>query len=127
MQDIISRFTGFYGLWLGVFIAFTFHLVIHIGQTIVIKKYVPAVITSVVCLPLSIWLIAISISKLSYSSVEIFKYSLVGIVVVDGNLKIAHGIMRDFLEELGSDKVGQISIPDVVLQKPGNLTDEGFI
>lgn len=127
MQDIISRFTGFYGLWLGVFIAFTFHLVIHIGQTIVIKKYVPAVITSVVCLPLSIWLIAISISKLSYSSVEIFTYSLVGIVVVAGNLKIAHGIMRDFLEELGSDKVGQISIPDVVLQKPGNLTDEGFI
>lgn len=127
MQDIISRFTGFCGLWLEVFIAFTFHLVIHIGQTIVIKKYVPAVITSVVCLPLSIWLIAISISKLSYSSVEIFTYSLVGIVVVAGNLKIAHGIMRDFLEELGSDKVGQISIPDVVLQKPGNLTDEGFI
>ena len=127
MQDIISRLTGFYGLWLGVFIAFTFHLVIHIGQTLVIKKYVPAVITSVICLPLSIWLIAISISKLSYSSVEIFTYSLVGIVVVAGNLKIAHGIMRDFLEELGSDKVGQISIPDVVLQKPGNLTDEGFI
>ena len=100
MQEIISRLAGFYGLWLGVFIAFTFHLVIHIGQTIVIKKYVPAVITSVICLPLSIWLIAISISTLSYSSVEIFTYSLVGIVVVAGNLKIAHGIMRVFTKKM---------------------------
>ena len=61
---LISRFTGFYGLWIGAFMAYTVHLVIHIGQSIVIRKYIPALITSLICLPISIWVIACSITLL---------------------------------------------------------------
>lgn len=97
---IISRFTEFYGLWLGTFVAYTIHLIVHIGQTIVIKKYIPAVITSIICLPLSIWFIAVSISTLSYSISQVFAYSLIGIVIIAGNLKIAHWIIHVFTKKL---------------------------
>lgn len=97
---IIARFTEFYGLWLGVFIAYAFHLIVHIGQGIVIKKYIPAVITSIICLPLSIWFIVVSISSLSYSVRQVMFYSLIGIIIIVGNLKIAHWIMHVFTKQL---------------------------
>ncbi len=102
---IISKFTGFYGLWLGVFIAYTFHLVVHVGQSIIIKKYIPAVITGIICLPVSIWLIAISISILSYSISQVLACSLIGIVAIAGNLKIAHWTMHVFTKKLTTTEV----------------------
>lgn len=100
---IISRFTGFYGLWLGSFIAYAVHLVVHVGQSIIIKKYIPAVITSIICLPLSIWLIAMSINTLSYSISQVLAYSLIGIVAIVGNLKIAHWIIHVFTKQLTTE------------------------
>lgn len=97
---IAARFTEFYGLWLGAFIAYTFHLIVHIGQCIVIKKYVPAVITSIICLPLSIWFIAVSISTLSYSVSKVTFYGIIGLMVIAGNLKIAHWIIHLFTKTL---------------------------
>ena len=97
---IITRLTGFYGLWLGAFIAYTFHLIVHIGQSIVIKKYIPAVITSIICLPLSIWFIAFSIGNLSYTITQVLLYSLIGIVAIAGNLKVAHWIIHIFTRRI---------------------------
>lgn len=93
---IISGFTGFYGMWLGTFVAYTFHLAVHLGQSIAIKKYIPAVITGMICFPLSLCFIAESISILSYSISQVLVYSLAGIVAIAGNLIIAHRIMRAF-------------------------------
>ncbi len=39
-------------IWLGAFIGCAVHFVVHIGQTFVLKKYIPAVITSIICLPI---------------------------------------------------------------------------
>lgn len=50
-------FTGWYGLWLGLMIAFTLHLLIHCVQAAVVRGYVPALLTSLVCLPPSIWIL----------------------------------------------------------------------
>lgn len=97
---LISRFTGFYGLWIGAFMAYTVHLVIHIGQSIVIRKYIPALITSLICLPISIWGIASSITLLSYSVSNVIVYSLIGIVAIAGNLEIAHWIIHIFTKKI---------------------------
>lgn len=43
-------------LWYGAFTAYTFHLVVHIVQSLVLRMYVPAVATSVLLLPVSFWL-----------------------------------------------------------------------
>ena len=97
---IVSRFTEFYGLWLGTFVAYTIHLVVHIGQSIVIRKYIPAVITSIICLPISIWFIASSIALLFYSAGSVIVYSLIGIVAIAGNLKVAHWIIHVFTRKM---------------------------
>ncbi|MDD6038548.1 MAG: HXXEE domain-containing protein [bacterium] len=91
---VITRFTGFYGLWLGTFLAYTFHLVVHLFQSIVLKKYIPAVITGMICLPISIWLLVISIGMLHYPCLQVILYGFIGIVIIAGNLKIAHWIMH---------------------------------
>lgn len=96
----ISRFTGFYGLWLGGFVAYTVHLIIHIGQSIVIRKYIPAYITSLICIPVSVWVIVRSITLLSYSISGVIVYSLIGIVVIAANLKIAHKIIHIFTKKM---------------------------
>ena len=48
---IISYMTNWYNLWIGLFIAFVFHLVIHCFQALLLRKYVPAILTSLICLP----------------------------------------------------------------------------
>lgn len=64
------------------------------------KKYIPAVITGIICLPLSIWFIIVSINILSYSASQVIFYSLIGIIAIAGNLKIAHWIIHIFTKKL---------------------------
>ena len=94
-------FTGiraFNLLWLGTFIAFTLHLVVHIGQAIVIRKYIPALATSILILPVSVWLIIACIKCSDFSPIEIVAYSLASTVAVGANLFLAHWLARKFGE-----------------------------
>lgn len=93
---IISRCTDFYCLWLGGLIAFTFHLVVHIIQSVVIRKYIPALVTSILALPLSLLLIINSIKIIGLPTNFIIAFSIVGIVIVFVNLKIAHMLMKRY-------------------------------
>ena len=96
-------FTGnraFNLLWLGTFIAFSLHLVVHIGQVVVIRKYIPALATSVLVLPLSIWLIADCINNSDFSPIEITIYSLAATVAVGANLLLAHWLARKFRKSI---------------------------
>ncbi|MDB8657890.1 HXXEE domain-containing protein [Streptococcus anginosus] len=40
-----------YLIWLGGFVAFALHLVVHILQAIWLRRYIPALATSILCLP----------------------------------------------------------------------------
>ena len=94
-------FTGiraFNLLWLGTFIAFSLHLVVHIGQAVVIRKYSPALATSILLLPISVWISIDCIGTIDGSVVEIVAYSLVAAVAVGANLFLAHWIARKFGE-----------------------------
>ena len=75
-------------IWSALFIAFSFHLLVHIGQGIMIRGYVPGIVTSILLLPYSylgmqsIW---------NYMSItEIILYGLIGIVFMVINLRFAH-------------------------------------
>ncbi len=91
---IISRWTDFYCLWLGGLIAFTFHLAVHIIQSMVIRKYIPALATSILALPMGMLLIIKSINVIASSTISIIIFSIVGIVIMLVNLKIAHMLMN---------------------------------
>lgn len=86
-------------LWLGGFIACTLHFVVHIGQSIIIRKYIPALITSVICLPVSIWIISECISMLECKMEKIIVFSFIGIIVVLVNVKFAQSLIGIFTKK----------------------------
>lgn len=86
-------------LWLGGFIACTLHYIIHVGQSIIVRQYIPALITSMICLPISILVILRCIAALECRVAEIAAFSFGGIVVVSLNLKFAQFLMGRFTEK----------------------------
>lgn len=88
--SITALSSGWYGLWFGVFFAFVLHLCGHVLQALVWRGYIPALVTSLVLLPGSIYaLICIGQQKI-FSFPEMMLWSVVGVGVVAGNLHLAH-------------------------------------
>ena len=81
----------FLNLWLGVYIGVAFHFVVHIGQVIVIKKYIPALITSILCLPVSCYLIALSVEAFAERLSVV--WIVAGGVLAAANVVAAHRLM----------------------------------
>lgn len=91
----VSYETDWYGIWIGGFIGCTLHFVMHILETVIIKMYIPALITSVICLPVSCMVMYKSLEILSYSIGQIVWYTIMGSVLIALNLKFAHWIMKN--------------------------------
>ena len=88
-----------YTVWFGLFISLTAHFLIHIGQSIYIKKYIPFLITSIICLPVSA-VILINSSRyivVSLSTVLLMAGSILLMIV---NLRFAHWLMHRFGKQL---------------------------
>ena len=88
----ISHLPVIYGIWFGGLIGFTIHLFVHLMQAAIIRSYVPALITSILCIPVSILLI-----KTCYPLIDMHTSVVtgifIGIVGVAVNLKLAHMLM----------------------------------
>ena len=82
-----------YALWYGVFLSITAHFLIHIGQTVYIRKYIPSFITSLICLPVSVVVLIKSSQFISFDVLSVVLMS-VGVVIMIINLKIAHVVMH---------------------------------
>jgi hypothetical protein len=82
----------FYGLWTGMFTAFSIHLIIHIIQWLIIRKYVPFIVTSILCLPYCIYVFNILITTQNTDYKTIVFWTIVGIVATGLNLLFAHKI-----------------------------------
>jgi predicted Abi (CAAX) family protease len=94
--------TNWYNLWIGLFIAFTLHLVIHCIQALIVKKYIPAVFTSIICLPICLIIIKYIVVVFPISTV--FWYSVFGFIIMVVNLIILHkgmGLFTDWLAKYG--------------------------
>ncbi len=91
---VVSYVTNWYILWAGLFIAFTLHLVIHCFQTLIVRKYVPAIITSVICLPICIYIIKHIVKLFPLDTVVL--YSIVSFIIMVVNLILIHKVMDVF-------------------------------
>lgn len=91
---VVSYMMNWYSLWIGLFIAFTLHLLIHCFQVLIVRKYVPAIVTSVICLPICIYIIKqiIQVSKLNI----VILYSILGFIIMVINLGVIHKAMDIF-------------------------------
>ena len=72
-------------VWLGEFAAFALHLLLHLGQSILLRKYIPALLTSILCFPVSAYLITDIVHLWQVSTSEFFLFSLIssGIVIIN--------------------------------------------
>lgn len=91
---IVSYMTNWYDLWIGSFIAFTLHLFIHCLQALIVRRYIPVIVTSVICLPICMYMIMqeIQISPLN----TIILYSILSFIIMVMNLYILHKSMSRF-------------------------------
>ena len=88
-------------LWLGGFIACTLHFIIHIGQAIVMRQYIPATATSIICLPISLWILYKCFLTIINEWWYVAIFIVVGILVVAINLKFAQKMIGWFTKKTG--------------------------
>ena len=80
----------------GFALAVAFHLVVHILQAIWIRRYIPALTTSILCLPVSSIIIWKASTLLRVNTSELLFFSLIGILIVISNLFFALWLGKQF-------------------------------
>lgn len=88
-------------IWLGGFIGCTLHFVIHIGQAIVMRQYIPATATSIICLPISTWILYKCLFEINGEWWYAAVFIVVGIGIVAVNLKYAQKMIGWFTKKAG--------------------------
>lgn len=83
----------FDGVWLGAFIGFAAHLVVHLAQAVAVRGYVPALITSLISLPPSAYIIYRSWLGIEMGTSAAIG-TTVGIVFLATNLIVVHHFMK---------------------------------
>jgi len=82
-----------YGLWYGIFLSLLGHFFIHIGHTVYIRKYIPCVATSIICLPISAFILVRCAAFMNADAVTVLA-AAGGIVLMLANFRVAHGVMH---------------------------------
>lgn len=81
-----------YGVWFGMLLALTGHFVVHIAVCIYVKKLIPSLFTSIICLPIGVLLIVKTADLISFDIATTLSVVLT-IPVMMANMKIGHVTM----------------------------------
>lgn len=92
-------------LWLGGFIACTLHFIIHIGQAILMRQYIPATVTSIICFPISLWILYKCFLTIKNEWWYVAIFIILGIFVVAANLKFAQKMIGWFTRKMGLSSI----------------------
>lgn len=79
-----------YLLWLGIFTAFFLHLIIHILQWIIYRRYIPTIATSFIASIYCIYSIRRIMLLNMFTLREFFIYSSIGVVIITINIALCH-------------------------------------
>ena len=82
-----------YAVWYGMFLALTVHFIVHMLVCLYAKKFIPSFITSIICLPVSILIMAQAAGYMTFSALTIAIIVLT-IPAMMANGKLAHKIMH---------------------------------
>lgn len=91
---VLALTLQWYYVWIAAFTAFAFHISIHIIQWVVIRKYIPVIITSLLSLPYLIWGLNKTLNEFSASTIIIS--FVIGTIVATLNLYFAHKIASHY-------------------------------
>ena len=88
---VISMITGNIIYWYCALAAFSIHLLVHLLQFMVWRKYIPAVITTLFCMPYCILALREAIQILNLS--ELALYAVLGTAAAGANLLGMHRLL----------------------------------
>lgn len=91
VATVISAYFGNWILWYACLGAFGIHLTGHLLQFIIWRKYMPAIVTTFLCLSYCVWAVCEAFNVFSLK--ELFLYVIVGFVVCGINLSVMHKIV----------------------------------
>jgi len=75
-------------IWSALFMAFSIHLLVHIGQAFAVRGYVPGLVSSILLLPYAF--IGMQSIWNDMSGTELALWCLTGVIIVVVNLRFAH-------------------------------------
>ncbi|MCL1982805.1 MAG: HXXEE domain-containing protein [Clostridiales bacterium] len=93
---VSAQITGQYLVWFGVFFAFTVHLLVHCIPSFAFRGYVPAVATSVACLPVCSYMNVLFIQTYELGLNQAASFVAVGCVLMAATRLIMQIAMRKF-------------------------------
>ena len=75
----ISVYLNSFNWWFGAFVVFSLHLLIHIAQSIILGRYVPCIITSILALPYCIYTFTAFLKVTEMSTFQMLLWTGIGI------------------------------------------------
>lgn len=85
-----------YYLWLAAFVGFFIHLIGHIVQWVIIRKYIPAIVTALLLTPYCAYVLKEIIINQVFQYTEVGICAVIGIALVGINLAFAHKLAHYF-------------------------------
>jgi len=85
-----------YHLWLAAFMGFFIHLLAHLVQWIVLKRYIPAIVTTFLALIYCTYSLYEIISNEIFQPFELVLWTIIGFGIVGVNLVFAHKLAEKF-------------------------------
>lgn len=101
-------------VWFGIFLSLTAHFVVHILISIFIKKYIPCIITSIICLPVSSLILIKSMSYLDFDMMTI-TCIIITVLAMIANMKLAHGFAHFLAKKTSVSMKGKYKNGDQAL------------
>ncbi|MDP4146445.1 MAG: HXXEE domain-containing protein [Bacillota bacterium] len=93
---LLSVIFKWYNLWLGVLVGFFIHLIVHLVQWILYKKYIPAIATTIPAMMYSIYAMYFIYSNSNMKAFTVVIWGSLGTIIIFINLLLAHKLARKF-------------------------------
>lgn len=94
LVTVLALTLQWYSVWIAIFMGFSLHLLIHIGQWMAVRKYIPVIITSLLSLPYIIWGAYKIYSEFPISMIIIC--FIIGTIVLIVNLRFVHKLALQY-------------------------------
>ena len=85
-----------YLFWLGIFMGFFVHLLVHLAQWIIFRKYIPAIYTTIISLAYCFFSLNFILKNNLFEVKEIIIWTFIGFGIVVINLLFAHKLAELF-------------------------------
>ena len=87
-----------YGLWFAAFMGYSVHLLIHVGQWVIYRGYIPCIITTGLTLPYCIYMFVATWRSALLSPPEMLLWGMGGALLMMATFPPAFFLMRKFAQ-----------------------------